>query len=284
MARRRTADLGDLRLAYSEWPGQGRPLVLLHGLASNRHIWDLVAPHLAPRFRVLAPDQRGHGESDKPDQGYDVATPAADLECFLQAAGVEQPVLVGHSWGAGVALVYAATRPEAVAALVLVDGGFADLQATDRSWEQVERELAPPQLAGMARPEFLARVRSGPLGGLWSPTVEAIVLANFQVDPQDRISPRLTRERHMQLVRALWELRPSELWPRLRCPTLLLPARRQPENEREAAFLERKAAGVAAAERLIPRAAVHWMDDTIHDIPLQRPEELARAIASLAGL
>src|SRR5690606_27415799 len=93
-----------LRLAYSEWPGQDPPFILVHGLASNRRIWDLVAPRLATRHRVIALDQRGHGESDKPERGYDYATVTADLEAFLDALGVARPILVGHSWGAGVVL------------------------------------------------------------------------------------------------------------------------------------------------------------------------------------
>ena len=60
---------GGVRLAVREWPGQGPSILLLHGLASSSHIWDLVAPRLAPRFRVVAYDQRGHGLSGKPSSG-----------------------------------------------------------------------------------------------------------------------------------------------------------------------------------------------------------------------
>src|SRR2546428_120887 len=60
-------------------------LVLVHGLGSSRHIWDLVAPELASKYRVLALDQRGHGESDEPDTGYDFPSIVADLAEFLDA-------------------------------------------------------------------------------------------------------------------------------------------------------------------------------------------------------
>src|SRR6266545_1920073 len=59
-----------VRLAVREWPSGGPSILLLHGLASSSHIWDLVAPRLAPRFRVVAYDQRGHGLSGKPSSGY----------------------------------------------------------------------------------------------------------------------------------------------------------------------------------------------------------------------
>src|SRR5262245_49905644 len=73
-----------VRLHYRAWGGPARasasyaPLVLLHGLASTAHIWDLVAPRLAQGRRIVALDQRGHGLSDKPDEGYDFATIVAD--------------------------------------------------------------------------------------------------------------------------------------------------------------------------------------------------------------
>src|SRR5205823_10946826 len=77
--------LRGLRFHYRDWGGRGRPLVLLHGLASTARIWDLVAPLLAARYRVVALNQRGHGESDKPDDGYDFATITGDLAAFLDA-------------------------------------------------------------------------------------------------------------------------------------------------------------------------------------------------------
>jgi pimeloyl-ACP methyl ester carboxylesterase len=98
--------LNGLRFHAIDWGGarSARPIALLHGLASQAHIWDLVAPKLAEQRRVVALDQRGHGLSDKPDDGYDFASVAADLGRFLDAEGFDRSVLVGHSWGGNVAL------------------------------------------------------------------------------------------------------------------------------------------------------------------------------------
>ncbi len=80
---------------YRDWHGEGQPVVLLHGLASTSHIWDLVAPVLSADFAVVALDQRGHGESDKPESGYDFVTVAQDLQRFIEALGLRNPVVVG---------------------------------------------------------------------------------------------------------------------------------------------------------------------------------------------
>jgi pimeloyl-ACP methyl ester carboxylesterase len=265
-----------VRLWVREWAGPGRPLVLLHGLASTAHIWDLAAPALALHHRVVAYDQRGHGRSDKPEGPYDFAAVGADLAALLEALSLRAPVLVGHSWGAHVALAFAARYPAVPAGLVLVDGGFLDLQAR-YSWAEAARELAPPDLSALTPTDLLDRLRAGPLGAVLRPTLAAAILASFAVTPAGTLRPWLTRERHLRILRALWEQRPAALYPTVRCPVLLLPADRAGEP-RGAAWDAARRAAVAAAERALPRARVEWFWETAHDIPLHRPAALVAAI------
>ena len=72
-----------LSFHYLDWGGSGQPLLLLHGLASTCHIWDMVAPILAQDHRVVALDQRGHGETDKPNSGFEFASVTQDIFCLL---------------------------------------------------------------------------------------------------------------------------------------------------------------------------------------------------------
>lgn len=277
-------DLRGLRFHYRDWGGSGQPVVLLHGLASNARIWDLTAPLLAERFRVLALDQRGHGLSAQPD-GYDFPSISGDLTALIDALGLERPGLVGHSWGGNVALQFAADHPEAVSWLALVDGGFLEISAFEgMTWERVQQLMAPPPLDGVKLSAFLQGARSWPdLKDVWNDEVQSIVLANFRIDEDETIHPHLTRENHLNILRALWEQRPSELWAGLRCPVLLVPAVRQSADPRSAVWLEAKRKAIAAAQERLPGVRVVWMDDTIHDIPLQRPAALADAIADFAG-
>ena len=87
-----------LSFHYRDWGGSGQPLLLLHGLASTCHIWDMVAPILAEDHAVIALDLRGHGESAKPNHGYDFATVAQDVIGVINDLGGVAPVVVGHSW------------------------------------------------------------------------------------------------------------------------------------------------------------------------------------------
>jgi pimeloyl-ACP methyl ester carboxylesterase len=115
-------------IAY-ETAGDGPPLVLVHGITECRWSWDpLIAP-LARDHRVVAIDLRGHGESER-RAPYDVATLAADVRAVVDAAGLTDPVVVGHSLGGAVVSLYAASNP--VRGVVNVDqpielGGFKDL-------------------------------------------------------------------------------------------------------------------------------------------------------------
>jgi len=115
----------DLRLHYLEWAGDGPPAVLLHGTGLCAQTWTPIAEALSSQFRVLAMDLRGHGDSDKPQGQYQWVQVAGDLPAFVDALGLENILLVGHSRGGGVAVFGGAQRAERVAGLVLVEPTIA---------------------------------------------------------------------------------------------------------------------------------------------------------------
>ena len=262
---------------YRDCGGSGRSLVLLHGLASTCHIWDLVAPILSENYSVVALDQRGHGESTKPEGGYDFASVANDLLGFIQGMGLDRPIIVGHSWGGDVALEFSVAYPSAASGLCFVDGGMVEPSARYSSLEEARVQMAPPVLTGMTVDQFLERVRNGNQARMMTPRVEEAVLTNFAVLEDNTIRPQLSRENHIRIIEALWDHHPPQLYPRLECPVLILPAR-QRSNPAEMERLWRKEAGVAAAAGSMQRSKVVWLEDSVHDVPLQRPELVASVI------
>lgn len=271
-----------MRLATSV-SGVGEPtLVLLHGLASTRRIWDLVIPHLAGKHRVLAYDQRGHGESDKPDDGYSIDTFADDLEEVLRRHGVSRPLLVGHSFGANVALRHAVTR-RAARGLVLVDGAIVEMHA-HLSWERAERELAPPQ----DDPADVERwVREGPravegVPPLLPNTPEVVEVRRSLFEGSGpTVRRRLGRERHLLLLRSGWEQDVHAELARVECPVLALVCRISMERAPGQRWAERKETDARWVARL-PRVELRWLEDSVHDVPLQRPRELAQTLLAFA--
>jgi pimeloyl-ACP methyl ester carboxylesterase len=283
VVERRVAVSG-VTLRVREWPGDGPPILLLHGLASNSRIWDDVAARLAGRFHVAAIDQRGHGLSDRPTDGFGFEKVAGDVKAVADALGLDRLTAMGHSWGGNVALVFATTYPERTRGLVLVDGGFIEPRANpDMTWERIQVELAPPDLTMLTFQDLLERVRSGDAGSYWGPAVEATMRTSFEDGPEGRIRPRLTRENHLLILRDLWDLRSSTLFPKVQCPTLLVPARRSNPTGRAAQRWPERQRLIENALAALPNGRLHWMEETVHDVPLQRPAELADLIAEVAG-
>jgi pimeloyl-ACP methyl ester carboxylesterase len=117
--------LGNMRIHYLDWAGPSRPSVIfLHGGGLTAHTWDLTCLGLRARFRCIAPDLRGHGESEwSPSLQYGIDSYVADLENLVATLQPASFALVGMSLGGLVALAYAASRREALKALVIVDVG-----------------------------------------------------------------------------------------------------------------------------------------------------------------
>jgi pimeloyl-ACP methyl ester carboxylesterase len=123
--RSRNVVLRQMRFHFLEWgAADAPPIVLLHGGHQSAHSWDLVSLHLAQRYRVLALDQRGHGDSEwARDVEYSNHAMAQDGEAFIAAMDLRQPILIGHSMGARNAMLLARRDHSYLRALVVVDVG-----------------------------------------------------------------------------------------------------------------------------------------------------------------
>jgi pimeloyl-ACP methyl ester carboxylesterase len=259
------------------------PFLLVHGLASNARLWDGVARRIRDAGHVAAAvDLRGHGRSDKPDDGYDFATISADLHVLLQALGLERPVLAGQSWGASVVLDLAVRHPGLVRGIALVDGGFEDLGAAFPTFDACWERLAPPLLAGtpVAHVERHMR-RSHPD---WSDEAISSTMANFDIHADGTVDLWLTRDRHRAILRAIYGQETTALHAAVRVPVLLVPAYGggHPHAEGEgAAAPDRDAerqAHVSSAEAAFERSGVplrvRWIAGD-HDLHAHHPAELA---------
>jgi pimeloyl-ACP methyl ester carboxylesterase len=261
---------GGVTLAASVWEGDGPAVLLVHGLASCRRLWDAVGDHLAGRgHRVAALDLRGHGTSDAPASGYDVATVAADVAAALPALGLDAPVVAGQSWGGNVVLELAWSRPELVGAVACVDGGWIDLRARYPEWERCATHLAPPSAEGLTATTLEARLRRQHPD--WPDAGIRAVLACYHHRPDGAVAPRLTRDRHLQVLRGLWEHRPAERYPEVDVPVLLVPAGEQGADPE-------KDDAVGRAERALPRARTRWLAGD-HDLHAQHPALVAGLLA-----
>ena len=200
----------------------------------------------------------------------------------MNVLGIEHPILVGHSWGAMVALQFAAVKAEQVKALVLVDGATNQLSARPGwSREQAIKDLAPPRFAGTPRETFLSYYRNSPLGGQWSSELEESILKIVQLRDDDAVAPRLDYENHLQIISAMWDQPTFELYRKVHCTTTLIVADQEPVNETMKEFMNMRKQGIAHIQEVRSDVRIVIMHNTMHDIPLQHPEELAEIIVNV---
>ena len=142
---------GDLKIHYLEWgDSSNTPMILLHHISSQAHVWDNFAGEMSQEYFVLAMDMRGHGDSDWAGEGrYTTEHYASDVQALVDQLGLRNIVILGGSTGGRVALVYAAQHPKKVTHLIMEDvgavrpssisQGFADrIAAGDPELDSVE--------------------------------------------------------------------------------------------------------------------------------------------------
>ena len=268
-----------VRLHYLEWRPDGDArrdpsVFLLHGLSSNARYWDRLARHLSSR-RLVALDQRGHGLTGRPPQapdgsaGYGMQQLLEDAAFVIGELGLEKPVVVGHSWGATVALELVGTRPGLASALVFIDGPVQSA-ANMFSWEEAQRFMQPP-LPRFATFADAAAQSALDFEGAWDSDLEPFVTARVVPDG-DALVLTLTAPVRLELLRGLYESQPDVLWPRIDVPATVLLARAGP-----AKISGWKELGAERLATVAPRVEVRWFD-TPHDIPIFAPAEVAAEI------
>lgn len=169
------ARINGINLAYTD-QGSGVPLVFLHAFPLNRAMWEPQVQALATRYRVIAPDLRGHGESDAPLWRYTMDQFADDVKGLLDHLSITRAVLIGLSMGGYILFACQRKYPERITALVLADtraqadteegkmSRFALAQVAYREGAGAVAEAMLPRLLSPAslreRPELVAQVRS----------------------------------------------------------------------------------------------------------------------------
>ena len=255
--------------------GAGPAVVLLHGLTQQRKFWTPVMSRLMsdPQHpRIIAMDLRGHGESARPADGYGVASCAADVVAVMESLSLERSVVVGHSWGASVALSVAAARHDLVSAVVALDGGFVRLSDLgDR--EQVRERLLPPRL-GIPLDDLMAMISSGLLAPWWSDEVRDALLPTFEVGDDGLARTRLGYERHLMVLDGLLDFHPEVVLPKILCPAWLVRCEPLPNPDDPHASSDWQRMGedsLEAAVALLVQARVQRWAGALHDVPLQWP-------------
>jgi pimeloyl-ACP methyl ester carboxylesterase len=247
-----------ITLAYVELGDpNGPPLLLLHGYTDSSRTWSLLAPFLG-KYRLLMPDQRGHGASDSPECCFSSAQYAFDARLFMEALGVDRAHVVGHSMGSMVAIAMAAEYPNRVASIGLI-GSTALIPVKRGDWLYEEAHALKWPLDSNTK--FMRD---------WHP-------AN-QPTPVDPVFAEAVRAEFMTIPRHVWRGVMRELAsvpvarhsPDINAPVLILSGGKDPifTAEHHAALL-----------KAFPKADAHVFPALGHNPNWEQPAEIAKAIA-----
>ena len=262
-------EAGGLRLHYLEYGGGraagNRPVMLcLHGGAAHAHWFDFVAPAFTAHYRVLALDQRGHGDSEwAVPAAYSYDRYAADLAEVAEKLDLRDLVLVGHSMGGTVALFYAATYPGRAQKLVIVD---STLQMTAERVAAL-REVGERKGSRYAtQEEFIARYRLRPASSTAAPEVMRHLARN-----SGRQSPdggwTYKFDRNVYATRETVDGLPC--WNEIRIPALLVKAER---SQRISPQVH------AEVKARCPQVELTEVPGSDHHVTLDNPAGFARAL------
>lgn len=266
-------DLGGFVLAVRRYSSTPPRVVLLHGLASNARIWDGIGPALAASgIPAAAIDQRGHGGSSRPPDGYDLATAVEDLDAVLGAIGAVRPMLVGHSFGAHVALQHAVEGRNPTGGLLGIDGGFLDWRPTPGLTGEMAEDLLAPSDWSMAPAEWRRAAWLPAEVDREAPWIGEFLDASVLVGPDGLVRPRLAPAAHAALARSLVNQHPAQLVTRLTVPFQFCLATRED-------LPIPKAPGFDRLRRCFPAGWYCVHEDGAHDLPLTEPERLVNEIA-----
>jgi pimeloyl-ACP methyl ester carboxylesterase len=271
-----------LSIHLLEWSQEGVAMLLVHGFGNEAHIWDDFAPVVAPYYRTIAVDLRGHGDSAHDPKGrYDYHSHVRDLESITAELGIDRLVLVGHSLGGRISALFAARNPERLAGLVLVDSGpDLDARGVSRISTDVERSIdltfaslaecenALAHAYPAAQPTALARMARHGMREREDGRYER------KTDPayhsfRDELTAREAEALEKKTARELWEA-----LARIRCPALVVRGAASDILDPETA--ERM------AEEVLPNARLAVVPHAGHSVMTDNPEGFSEAVATFA--
>jgi pimeloyl-ACP methyl ester carboxylesterase len=189
------ADVNGIQLNYLDWRGKGPPLVMIHGLGDNPHVFDDLAAPLRDHFHLVAYARRGHGDSDAPLESYDLATLVEDLRQLLDRLGIERTSLLGWGMGGNEITKFAGLYPQRVEKLVYLEAGYdwSD-PAFLKELGAIRSESGPGASALRSLDAYRNWFRAYWLGGdvAWSPGLEAYLRDTARIPARGPVQPMMS--------------------------------------------------------------------------------------------
>lgn len=253
-----TVTVNNVKLAYSD-VGSGTPLIFLHGLGISRVDWQLQITYFSQFYRVIAPDFRGHGDSEKPDAKYSISIHAADIIALMDALEITSAHIVGLSMGGMVAFQLAVDAPDRLLTMTVVNSGPALPNDTFAAKKMLWSRLLLIRLFGM---KYFGRK-----------VAENMFVADGQDEAINALAKQIAsnpKKIYLRNLKCLWGWGVLPQLAAIKTPTLML------TGDQDYSPVAIKQAVVNAMQR----AELVVIEGSGHGTPIEKPEATNMAIAS----
>ena len=263
---------------YLDWgssKGGGRPLVLIHATGFLAALWRPIAEQLSNSFRVIAMDQRGHGDSDKPAGGYTFEALADDTQRLIEELTLDSPVAVGHSSGGTTIVEHVAKYPGVIQRGVLIEPilpkpDWYSVEVPNRNPHSLAEGARKRRAVWPSRQEMLEAYQTRAMFERWQDDILRTYIDEGTADREDgQVELKCPPDVEAQFFEAVTSVDP---WPNLgefTMPTLAL----------WGADSHIIARGIADdLDEALPNGKTVLVDNTTHFLPQERPDEVARLI------
>jgi pimeloyl-ACP methyl ester carboxylesterase len=256
-------------------PSASETVVLIHGQAWTGEVWRIVAKRLQD-LHIVAPDMAGCGDSGL-STSYDFTTLSEQLVDVLDQMHVKKFWLVGHSWGASLALHFAVHYSERVKGLMLVDAGYLNYQEWPGiSWEAFTDFSYPEDFFSSMDHYLHFQKQDTPF---WNEDVQRAVVDQVNEMEDGSLRFKCLPKTELACSRALWTFHPDEHADNLKISVFLIVAESQSQESDEVARYKKKS--VEHFCSIAKKCHCIQMKDTSHMVMLERPEELAQEIREM---
>ncbi|WP_227369914.1 alpha/beta fold hydrolase [Halomonas sp. M20] len=253
------------RIAYQEM-GEGSPLLLIHGIPTNKLMWRKIMPKLAENYRVIAPDMLNYGESDMPkDADVSINAQARIFVKLMDALGISSADMVSHDIGGGIGQLISVNDPERVRRQVLIDSVCFD------SWPIPEFEslLEPGVEEATSVEEFIGIMHDFMPKGVHNPEVITEELKEIYIKPWNSAEGKAAFFRNMRRLNKEYTQAIADDLKNIEIDTLVLWGDK--DNFQKPVYAPMLADAIPGAELVWVKDAGHWVID-------EQPEEITRHI------
>ncbi|MBT2642893.1 alpha/beta hydrolase [Bacillus sp. ISL-41] len=232
----------ELNVKYST---SNKPVILfLHFSGGTLNMWDGILPRFSEDYRIIAPDLRGHGKSDKPLTGYHIVDFAHDVYLLLQALDVQSCHIVGSSMGAEIGLSLAASHPDMVKSIVCegaLYNEFGEYGLFDGTAEEItaEKERQRKKLSERRMPEhpslndFLTEAKE-PIERMGILNEHFLSYLKSTAEEQDdgTITSHYRNHVRIEYIEKYWDLQFQDYYKEIKCPVLFMPSEEECADEK----------------------------------------------------